>query len=249
MRSGRNYPHLLADRLGARLTDLTVSGATTETILDKSQRTLRGKRFGPQINRVPSDAALITVTAGGNDLGYMAAMIVAAYAGWLGARRLTRPFGRILERRSSPAATQLDFARVETGLVSVVEAARNHARRARIVLVDCLTVLGDHDPGDAAPLGGSDADALREVARGLVDTTARAAQSTGADLIQASALSVDHGLGSPDPWITGFRPSMRPMPFHPTADGMRAVADALYQLLASNSLDGGVEPTGVRSEQ
>lgn len=28
-RSGRNYAHLVAERLGARLTDLTVSGATT----------------------------------------------------------------------------------------------------------------------------------------------------------------------------------------------------------------------------
>jgi lysophospholipase L1-like esterase len=235
MRSGRNYPHLLAHRLGARLTDLTVSGATTETILDKSQRTVRGKRFGPQINRVPGDAALITVTAGGNDLGYIGGMIAAAYAGWLCSRRLTRPFGRVLERRSSPAATESDLARVESGLVSVVEAARDRARGARIVLVDSLTVLGDYDPGEAAPLSGSDAEALREVARGLVGATARAAQSTGADLVQASALSVDHGLGSPDPWVTGFRPSMRPMPFHPTADGMQAVADALYQLLASDS--------------
>jgi hypothetical protein len=28
-RSARNYPHLLAEQLGAELTDLTVSGATT----------------------------------------------------------------------------------------------------------------------------------------------------------------------------------------------------------------------------
>jgi hypothetical protein len=33
-RSARNYPHLLAARLGAGLTDLTVSGATTATIID-----------------------------------------------------------------------------------------------------------------------------------------------------------------------------------------------------------------------
>src|SRR3569623_115027 len=45
MRAARNYPHLLAERLGAELTDLTVSGATTGTILSKAQRTLRGARF------------------------------------------------------------------------------------------------------------------------------------------------------------------------------------------------------------
>ena len=41
-RSARNYPHLLAERLGARLTDLTVSGATTGTIIDIPQGGLAG---------------------------------------------------------------------------------------------------------------------------------------------------------------------------------------------------------------
>src|SRR5438067_9178958 len=52
-RSERNYAHLLAERLGAGLTDLTVSGATTATILEQSQRTLR-HRFPPQLSGVPA---------------------------------------------------------------------------------------------------------------------------------------------------------------------------------------------------
>ena len=51
-RSARNYPHLLAQRLGARLTDLTVSGATTATILDTPQRILRHV-FPPQLQGLP----------------------------------------------------------------------------------------------------------------------------------------------------------------------------------------------------
>ena len=39
-RSSPNYAHLLADRLGCDLTDLTVSGATTATILERPQRML-----------------------------------------------------------------------------------------------------------------------------------------------------------------------------------------------------------------
>jgi lysophospholipase L1-like esterase len=62
MRSGRNYPHLLADALGAQLTDLTVSGATTSTILDTSQR------VPPQLTQLPADADLVLITAAGNDL-------------------------------------------------------------------------------------------------------------------------------------------------------------------------------------
>ena len=44
MRSKRDYLHLLADHLGATLIDLTVSGATTTTILDTPQVTMSGVR-------------------------------------------------------------------------------------------------------------------------------------------------------------------------------------------------------------
>ena len=41
-RSGRNYAHQLAERLGAELVDLTVSGATTANVLDTPQQTPDG---------------------------------------------------------------------------------------------------------------------------------------------------------------------------------------------------------------
>lgn len=37
MRSGNNYSHVLSRMIGAELTDLTVSGATTSTLLDTPQ--------------------------------------------------------------------------------------------------------------------------------------------------------------------------------------------------------------------
>jgi hypothetical protein len=42
-RSGRKYPHLLADRLGAGITNLAVSGATTGTILEKTGASSRAR--------------------------------------------------------------------------------------------------------------------------------------------------------------------------------------------------------------
>ena len=48
MRSGNNYSHVLSRMIGAELTDLTVSGATTSTILDAPQRVGLTK-FAPQI--------------------------------------------------------------------------------------------------------------------------------------------------------------------------------------------------------
>jgi hypothetical protein len=55
-----------------------------------------------------------------------------------------------------------------------------------------------------------------------------ASEPSGADLLRASALSAHHGIGSPEPWVRGFR---RPAPFHPDEAGMRAIADALADLV------------------
>jgi hypothetical protein len=69
-RSGRNYANLVAQALNAKITDLTVSGATTETILDIPQKPVMSfnpfvEAFPPQIQGVPGDADLVTITAGG----------------------------------------------------------------------------------------------------------------------------------------------------------------------------------------
>lgn len=75
MRSSRNYASLLAARLGADLADLTVSGATTATILHTPQVTMTGAQFPPQVDGLPADADLVTVTAGGNDLQFASSML------------------------------------------------------------------------------------------------------------------------------------------------------------------------------
>jgi len=63
---------VLAERLDADLTDVTISGATTATILDTPQITVTGVRFPPQLRLLSESADLVTITAGGNDLGYAA---------------------------------------------------------------------------------------------------------------------------------------------------------------------------------
>ena len=139
-RSGNNYAHLLARRLGARLTDLTVSGATTATVIDTEQRMLWW-RLPPQVPQVPQDVDLVTVTAGGNDLDYVGSMIRLAYAGLLGRYAIGRPVSRLLARGGIPRPDDGDLRRATTGLVAIVAAVRERAPDTRVLLVDYLTIL------------------------------------------------------------------------------------------------------------
>ncbi len=231
-RSGRNYPHLLAEQLGAELVDLTVSGATTATILDEPQTTVTGKVYAPQIEGVPRNADVVTVTAGGNDLNYTGSMLFAAF------RRLdpAHPANRILEPRfpdglQEPSDELVEAA--ESGLTRIVESVSARTDDARVVLVDYLTVIGGGASG-AALFDDAERDLFRRMRTALEGAYERAAERSGAELLRVSGLSRDHGLDSPEPWITGLltKPSVSAGSFHPNALGMERVAAELVRLLA-----------------
>jgi lysophospholipase L1-like esterase len=231
-RSGRNYPSLTAARLGAELVDLTVSGATTATILDQPQTTVSGKVFPPQIEGVPRNADVVTVTAGGNDLDYTGSMLFAAF------RRLdpAHPANQYLAPRfpdglQEPSAEMVETA--ESGLVRIVEGVSARTEGARIVLVDYLTVIGAGTSGGTL-FDDAERDLFLRMRTSLEGAYERAAERSGAELLRVSGLSRDHGLDSPEPWVTGLltKPSVSAGSFHPNALGMERVAEQLVRLLA-----------------
>lgn len=67
--SSSNYPHLLAAALGLSLTDVTCSGAVAANITDTPQVTPAGTNE-IQSNALSASTNIVTVTIGGNDLGF-----------------------------------------------------------------------------------------------------------------------------------------------------------------------------------
>jgi len=233
MRSGRNYPHLLAAHLGARLTDLTVSGATTATISREPHVTMDGTRFAPQIDGLPADADLVTVTAGGNDLRYIGSMLFTAW------RRTDpgNPFLQLLAveyEDGIPCPSDADVQATADGLARIVTEARRRAPNARVLLVDYLTVLSDASDGLGEWFTPVEIAVLRHLQACLMDAYKAAAAQARAELFRASALSAGHALGSADPWIAGLNTDLRLLAgsFHPNAAGMRAVAEGIAGHLA-----------------
>lgn len=223
-RSARNYAHLVATARGYDLVDVTYSGATTAHILTDTQR-----GAPPQIEALDGSEALVTITIGGNDVGYVPLLFAAG---------LPRParaiplLGRRLRDLLNPTERYLALDAVGASLVEVGRTVRRRSPQATVLFVDYLTLLPP--AGHAAPpLRDRDVALGRHVAVELERLTAEAAAATGCDVVRAGAASREHHAWSADPWTTrfGWPVPRRPAPLHPNEAGMRAVADLIVDTL------------------
>jgi lysophospholipase L1-like esterase len=224
-RSAANYPHLVAHLLGLDLVDVTYSGATTAHVL-----TDRQNGEPPQIDALDGSQDLVTITIGGNDVGYIPLLTAA---GLPMAVRSVPVLGGRLRELLDPAARDRALVGVAESLKTVGQTVRQRAPLARVLFVDYLTVLPPAGE-DASPLSGIDAALGRRVAATLERLTSEAAADTGCEVVRASDASRGHHAWSADPWTTkptryGLPVPGRPFPAHPNAAGMRAVADLIAE--------------------
>ena len=246
LRSGKNYPHQLAGRLGARLVDLTVGGATTANLVDTPQQMISGTVFPPQIDGVPADADVVTITVGGNNLQFAGAMLYAASARLEPQSPMVAMLAPLFPD-GIPLPTEDAVEQATAGLVQVIEKARVKAPAARVLLVDYLTVLGE-DSGPATPFSDEELGRLLFIQGAIGQVFADAASRTGAQLVLASSLSAGHALGSPEPWVqpfnqvtaqdgVSFREAMMRTgaSFHPNEAGMTAIAAELERVLLAQA--------------
>jgi lysophospholipase L1-like esterase len=224
-RSAVNYAHLVAGRLGYDLVDVTFSGATTAHVLSESQR-----GHPVQVDALDGTESLVTVTIGGNDVGYVPYLFAAGLPGFETSLPL---LGGAVRQMLDVAARDEALANVGASLAAVGRELRRRAPRATVVFVDYLTLLPP--AGIAAPpLSDAHAEVGRHIADTLKRHTETAAADTGCLLVRASDASVEHHPWSTEAWTTRFGVPVpgRAAPLHPNAAGMRAVADLIVTLLS-----------------
>lgn len=216
-RSARNYAHLVANARNLDLVDVTFSGATTAHLLTDRQ-------FGapPQIEALDGSESLVTITVGGNDVGYVPLLSAASLFGPLAPHLpVTGPLLDATERQRL-----LDG--IEARLSAVGSAVRERAPNARVLFVDYLTLLPPAGTR-AGRLPDQVAELARHVAAELERHTAAAAAATGCEIVRAGQASREHHPWSARPWTVGHALLLpwRPWPWHPNAAGMAAVADLI----------------------
>lgn len=227
MRTVDNYPQQVARALHMRLIDASCSGATTENIVRVAQR----RASAPQIDAVRPDTALVTVTSGGNDVGYIARLLTMSCANVLD-HAIPSPLNTRHEcagRRVPPEPDAAAYDGVRRALVRTVQEIHARAPHAKVVVVDYppVTVAGE-SLCSRLPLTAAEAAETVRVFDALAAATAAAAQESGAQLVRASQAGASHTVCSAQPWLHGFS---APIPYHPDARGKSGVADLVVDSL------------------
>ena len=187
---------------------------------------------------------MVTVTIGGNDVGYIGSLMAgsceAAQEGSAAA-----PICRAMAARGAPsdlqsrsralsAPSEEAWQKVEAGLDQIAQEVRLRSPRARLVFVDYLAVLPEDGLCPQTPLSPRAAATARVITSRLAEITAEAARRAGAELVRASELSKGHDACADEPWMTGFLPSggaSQFAPYHPNLAGMTAVSEAMDRQL------------------
>ena len=234
-RSEVNYAHLVAAALGAELADVTVSGATTDTILRTPQRMLF-KRFPPQIQAVDSATDLVTFTAGGNDIGYLGSVLKTGMVNRLKSEGVLAPvLRRMLPNVKLVLPSPADVDKLTRNIMEVVKAARRRAPGATVLLVDYLPIFtGTSADSALGSFSAKQIEHFRQLAGLLTEAYVEAGRASRAGVIAASEFGSTAGqptgerLIKPLGWgsLRALGPS-----FHPTAAGMRLVADTIIENL------------------
>lgn len=218
VRTASGYPNLLARMLGLKLVDRSCSGSTTAHVLRKGRFFLT-----PQLDAVGPETVLVTITSGGNDVGYIGDLTFAAGA--------AGQLGKLFWKGPQPVE-QRDFAQVTENLVGVVEVIKIRAPKAKVVLVSYPTVLPASGTCDTLGITDEMANTTRQVAGKLEAATLAAAEQSGATYVDMAAISIGHDACSATPWVNGAGRGGG-TPFHPNAAGAKATAQAIFAAVSA----------------
>jgi hypothetical protein len=224
-RSMSNYPHVIAARTGARLTDVTCGGAET-----KDFRQSQHPGVAPQLDAVHRHTQLVTMTIGGNDNDTFIDAIVECGAAGLSTLGQGSPcrdeyghqFRHDIRHKTYPA------------LVRALKAVHRKAPHARVAIVGYPWILPPTQGCfDKIPVAKGDVPYLRRVQSTLNNAVRRAAARTGSTYVDFGRVSEGHDACQPEGvrWIEPVLQGTNPVVVHPNALGEKHMAKRTMKVL------------------
>ncbi|MGP4016622.1 SGNH/GDSL hydrolase family protein [Saccharopolyspora sp. 5N708] len=221
-RSKLNYPRVVAERLGAELTDVSCSGATIADFAGRQHGIL-----APQYGALDDRTDLVTITVGGNDVELVPAVVSCVNllpepVGSSCADEFTAGGGDELAARINAFAPRFD---------EVLSQIERRAPNAEIVVVGYGTYLKPGGCHPKEPLWSRDADYIQSSVDRLSAVLGQRAAAHGAKFVDLGPVSEGHDVcaAPAEKYFEGVIPTSVAAPMHPNANGMRAFGDAVAE--------------------
>ncbi|MCW2636960.1 MAG: putative secreted hydrolase [Blastococcus sp.] len=218
LRSIGNYPHAIAARTGAQLTDVTCGAAETKDFFAS-----QSSGVPPQLAAVARDTQLVTMTIGGNDSGVFIDSIVEC--GAAGASTAGR--GSPCKDRYGDSFQQTIRQKTYPSVVKALRAVRSAAPHARVAILGYPWILPARGSCfDKMTVAEGDVPYLRGIQATLNDAVRRAAAATGATYVNMNRVSNGHDACKPIGvrWVEPVLQGTNPVVVHPNALGESRMA-------------------------
>jgi lysophospholipase L1-like esterase len=224
LKSSNNYPRLAAPGIGLPLRDATCSGATTVHMTNPQNVDPDGPN-PPQLNSVDAGTTAVSLTIGGNDIGFSE---VAQSCITL------NPFSHPCLDKYKPGGVDQLQARINATapkVAAVLQGIKARAPSAQVYVVNYPAIFPETGFGcwPQMPIGFQDVPYLRATQKSLNAMLASQAAAAGATLVDWYAASIGHDAckGSSTRWVEPLVPGNSAAPIHPNKAGMVGGALAL----------------------
>ncbi|WP_254398438.1 SGNH/GDSL hydrolase family protein [Streptomyces sp. AC558_RSS880] len=220
--SSGSYPSWIAETYKpAVFKDVTCGGATTRSLWDKEGSA------APQVDALTQDTDLVTVTLGGNDLGFSDVLTTCVLAG------LTTREGTPC-RDKAVKDVDAGFARLNTRLPDMITDIKRRSPKAHVVVVGYPNPFPADGStcGSSVPLAKGDVTWLHQTTNRLNLLPEMAAYTKQAEFVGASSLFRGRDMCRPSSkqWINPLLPQT-PGSAHPDAVGHLMTAHQVYERL------------------
>jgi lysophospholipase L1-like esterase len=224
-RSTSNYPHVIAAKTGARLTDVTCGAAQT-----KDYFTGQYPGVAPQLDALGKRTQLVTMTIGGNDNNTFIGAIAECGVAGLSTLGQGSPCKDMYGTSFTDAITETTYP----ALVKSLKAVRKAAPHARVAILGYPWILPKTGGCfDKMPVATGDVPYLRGVEATLNNAVRRAAAATGATYVNLGKVSEGHDACQPMGvrWVEPVLQGTNPVVVHPNALGEQHLANRAMKVL------------------